>query len=87
MKLIVLGILVFVNLAAAADREIYKNCTNSHFCQRCRSVTGISPYEVLADTLGTGTSGLTVDVRNKENGKIFLLQLRALEVRQELREL
>jgi hypothetical protein len=81
MKAIILIIIGLIYLTIAQeDRGIYKKCTESSFCRRCRSVRGPSIYEVLPETLYTDSTSVTVEIRNKENNHLFLLKLGALQV-------
>lgn len=78
MKTIILVLLI--SSAIAVDESLFRKCTQSSFCRRCRGVNGTSNYEVLVDTLHTDTSQITVEIQNKENLHLFLMKLGALQV-------
>ena len=81
MKLIILALFTLISFVAPADKDLFKNCANSSFCRRCRKVSGTSKYEVLGNTLNQATStGITVDIRNNENGILFVMKLGVLKV-------
>jgi hypothetical protein len=80
-SLIVLCIVSFIISAKAVeDRQLFKNCSTTNFCQRCRNVRGPSNYEVLLNSLYTDSDSVTAEIRDKNSGHLFLLKLKALEV-------
>lgn len=81
MKLLTVICLVgLVTLSTAVDRTVFKTCEQSSFCRRCRYQNS-SNYEVLSDTLYTDSTNVVVEVRNDNNGQLFLLKLSALKVK------
>lgn len=80
MKTTVYVLLAAISLAVAVDESIFRKCSQSSFCNRCRSVNGTSRYEVLVDTLSVDTSSISVEIRNNENQHLFVLKLEALKV-------
>lgn len=80
MKTTILVLLGLITFAIAVDESLFRKCTQSSFCRRCRGVNGTSRYEVLVDTLYTDTSQITVEIQNKENLHLFLMKLGALKV-------
>lgn len=85
MKLITLLICVvgFAKFSTAVDRTIFKTCEQSSFCRRCR-YQNTSNYEVLSETLYTDSTSVFVEIRNGDNGHLYLLKLSALQVTDQL---
>ena len=81
MNLIIFITFVVISLGVAEDRELYKTCEQSSFCRRCRYQAGPTPYEVLGNTLSINANGISVEIRNNDSQKSFVMQLRALKVR------
>lgn len=70
------GVLKF---STAVDSTVFKTCEQSSFCRRCRN-QNVSNYEVLSDTLYTDSRNVFVEIRNRDNGHLFVLKLSALVV-------
>lgn len=80
MKLIfVICLVAVIKLSAAVDRNVFKTCEQSSFCRRCR-YQNASNFDVLSDTLYTDSTNVFVEVRNENNGHLFVLKLSALKV-------
>ena len=75
MKLVIFGVLTLISLISAVDKELFKTCTQSSFCRRCREQRGPSKYEVLRETLLVENNRITLDIRNNENQHMFVLKL------------
>lgn len=81
MKLLtIIWVISFVKYNVAVDRSVFKTCEQSSFCRRCR-YQNASNYEALSETLYTDSTYISVEIRNQENGQLFLLKLSALEVK------
>lgn len=76
----ILMLACLASLVAGADKSLFKTCQQSSFCRRCRYTNETFSYEALADSLLTGAYYLTVDIRNKVNGHLFVLRLEAFKV-------
>lgn len=64
----------------AVDHDVFKTCSQSSFCRRCRALKpGVSTFNVLAETLTTAASSVTMDVINAANGQMFVLSVQALQ--------
>lgn len=62
------------------DRNNFKTCDQSSFCRRCRKVEpNASPYAVVAGTLNTYSDSVTAELRNADNGQVFVLKVAALK--------
>lgn len=80
MKLVaVIWLMGLLKFSTAVDRTIFKTCEQSSFCRRCRYQNS-SNFEVLGATLYTDSTSVFVDIRNEDNGHLFVLRLSALEV-------
>ncbi|XP_037029442.1 neutral alpha-glucosidase AB-like [Bradysia coprophila] len=79
MKLMtVIWLVGLLKFSTAVDRTVFKTCEQSSFCRRCRYQNS-SNYEVLGETLYTDSTNFFVDIRNEDNGHLFVLRLRGLK--------
>lgn len=68
--------------ANAVDHSVFKTCTQSSFCRRCRALQpGTSTFNVIASTepVTVDSSTVRVDLTNTANGVSFVLTVQALE--------
>lgn len=75
----VIWLIGLFNLNTAVDPTVFKTCEQSSFCRRCRYQNS-SNYEVLGATLYTDSTNVFVDIRNEDNGHLFVLRMSALKV-------
>ncbi|XP_022081306.1 neutral alpha-glucosidase AB-like isoform X2 [Acanthaster planci] len=78
--LLVLHLLVGCMLVSAVDKNNFKTCSQSSFCQRNRDLkSGNSPYEALMDTLKISDDLLQLVVLNSATGGKLQLELIGLD--------
>lgn len=68
--------------ASAVDHSVFKTCTQSSFCRRCRTLQpGTSAFNVVASTAPetVDTSTVRVALVNSANSVQFVLTVQALE--------
>lgn len=73
---------LLVGIVLAVDHSVFKTCSQSSFCRRCRSLQpGTSTFQVVDNTLSTTNGGTTavVDLLNSANGQLFVLSVQALQ--------
>lgn len=77
---LVLGLLLQLDPVQPVDRNNFKTCDQSSFCRRCRKVQpNASPYSVVAGSLNTYSDSVTAELRNADNGQLFVLKVAALK--------